>query len=272
MQTFIAQTRMPINPTNFVDLQPLINEFKPAACVCTDIDREKLDSQQTLLAAASREYPTSPDMQAVADHFLDGCVATDMAVNYALLHKVSVNLGGGYHHATMDPSQAAYGCLINDFGFAISQHPKLKIGILDFDMHRGGGTATIVHNLNNVYLYDLHHPSGQLIQDWQLLENNNRIRTASGSIHFLRDTHQIIGGMFVGDVIMQQPDLVIYNAGADAENMPLNLTQLLLRDQWSFTELNKHNIPVAITLGGGYDDKAILYWRQMLRLADEILK
>ncbi len=54
------------------------------------------------------------------------------------------------------------------------------------------------------------------------------------------------------------PDLVLYQGGADPYkndqlgNLSLTISGLKQRDQFLFEECQSRNIPVAVTLGGGY--------------------
>lgn len=271
MKCFSPGTYIPFK-THFVDLKPLHKELQSIKCYM-NVDEVPKDVYEGLLSAAIREYNLSPaasDTQAfdTARHFLDGCIATQMAVMYAEVKGLGVHLGGGYHHATMNPTEANYFCLLNDFAFTALKNPNKRIAVLDFDFHRGAGSMFAALNIPNLSIFDHYFPSGALSKDWKD-EISTRYEVLGEPFKTAEEYHHETGWLFAG-VLDRKPDIVLYNAGADAIHAPLTAKDLLERDKWIFTQLHKRNIPVAITLGGGYDENAIPYWREMLRIAKEI--
>lgn len=267
MQCFHAGTYIPFQ-THFVDLAPLHKEYKSVRCHM-NIEEVPKDVYEGLYRAAQREYPKSSILKEthnVVRHFLDGCIATEMAAIYASVKGAGIHLGGGYHHATMNPDEANYFCLINDHAVYAAKNPKLDIAVLDFDFHLGGGSFKCSQQFKNLRVYDVHQPKGKLIKDWSEDLDHHYVDTGvTDSEAYARET-----SLAFGLAVSRKPDILFYNAGADAAVDPLSIDDLLKRDRFVFTMLYKFKIPVAITLGGGYDEKAYTYWREMLRLVKEI--
>lgn len=113
-----------------------------------------------------------------------------------------------------------------------------KVGIIDCDMHHGNGTEDIIHRLGMHFVK--HYSFG----------HDNLACTET--------SEQWLDG-FKGKVerILQGVDVLIYNGGADAhENDPLggvlSTEQMKRRDEIIFEAAYRANVPVAVSLAGGY--------------------
>src|SRR5579871_2307932 len=88
------------------------------------------------------EIPYSPQ---VVDAFLLHTGGSILAAERALDDRVSINLGGGFHHAF--PEHGEGFCMIHDFAVAIRVlQSRDRIGramTVDCDVHQGNGTAVI---------------------------------------------------------------------------------------------------------------------------------
>ena len=85
--------------------------------------------------------------------------ATVAACKTSLTEGVSVNLAGGTHHAYRDMGSGF--CVFNDSAIAAralqkEMNPKLKVAIIDLDVHQGNGTASILQNDSSIFTLSIH--------------------------------------------------------------------------------------------------------------------
>jgi hypothetical protein len=75
---------------------------------------------------------------------------------------ISMNIGGGYHHAGKYPKDGYAYSLINDIIWAVDYQLEQNktIGIIDLDFHFGGGTYGYYDR--RISIQDQHHPVGIL--------------------------------------------------------------------------------------------------------------
>ncbi len=179
---------------------------------------------------------------------------TILACKEALQNKVGIHIGGGFHHAYPDHGEGF--CIINDIAIGIRRCLKdkdiQKAAIIDVDLHQGNGTAYIFRNDKNVFTFSIHQ------------ENNYPPKEKSDLDIGLEDgavDEEYLSALepAVSKIIYDfKPDLIVYVAGADPYKNDqlggLNLTieGLKKRDQLVFEYAKKEQIPLAITLGGGY--------------------
>lgn len=162
------------------------------------------------------------------------------AARHALKNKVAVSPTSGFHHSGHDYSWGF--CTIN--GLMVTAQKLLKddgvkkVGILDFDFHRGDGSEDIMEKLA---LYDkIVHLTG----------HTNYTRKKAKFFEELPGLLEQLKGV----------DILLYQAGADQhEKDPLggflNDDELRLRDKLVFEFTKANNIPVAWNLAGGYQEE-----------------
>ena len=179
---------------------------------------------------------------------------TILAARQALGDRIGFNLGGGFHHAF--PGHGEGFCAIHDVAVAIralQQERKIERAlVVDCDVHHGNGTAAIfagdrsvltlsIHQFNNYpsekppSVIDIHLQDG--VADEEYLER-------------LRDALKI--------AMSFQPGLIFYLAGADPYcedqlgGLSLTMEGLKQRDRTVFETGLRMDVPVAVTLAGGY--------------------
>jgi acetoin utilization deacetylase AcuC-like enzyme len=181
--------------------------------------------------------------------------ATIAACRAALSEGVAVNLGGGTHHAFNDRGKGF--CWLNDSVIAamamqaegLAEH----ILIVDCDVHQGDGTAAITRDDPSIFTFSIHgknnFPYHKEISNLDIeLEDGTSDRTYLDS---LENGLTICFGRF-------KADLVIYLAGADPYRKDrygrLSLTKagLAERDRLVLERLKENELPVAVTMAGGY--------------------
>lgn len=180
---------------------------------------------------------------------------TIAACRHALSEGISINLGGGFHHAFPDHGEGF--CVLNDVAIAIRTLQKeqaIRAAMtVDCDVHHGNGTAEIFHADPTVFTLSIHQlhnypaikPPSNLDID---LEDGTKDeeyldKLSQGLNHSLTDF---------------RPDLIVYLAGADPYQydqlggLKLTLRGLYQRDEMVFRTAHERGIPVAVTLAGGY--------------------
>ena len=153
--------------------------------------------------------------------------------------KVAVAPCSGFHHAEYE---SAFGyCTFNGLmvtAMALKAEGLVnKVGILDFDMHYGDGTHSLIE----------HHKAASWIKHYSA---GQEYLTVNQAHEFLARIPELV-------VEMRDCDVILYQAGADPHiDDPLGgfLTteQLQKRDRFVFTMADYLDVPVAWNLAGGY--------------------
>ena len=181
--------------------------------------------------------------------------ATIAACRVALSERVAVNLGGGTHHAFHNHGRGY--CWLNDSaiaGRAIQSAGLAKnILIVDCDVHQGDGTAEIVGNDPTFFTFSIHG------------KNNFPYRKENSDLDIELDDGTAdwayLDALAKGLAEATQKfkaSLVIYLAGADPYKndrfgrLALTKEGLAKRDRLVFRCLDKLELPVAVTMAGGY--------------------
>ncbi len=200
---------------------------------------------------ASSELPISKE---IIQMFTLATGGTILTARTAATHGWAVHLNGGFHHAFADKAEGF--CYFNDLAVAakVMQRNGLaeKISIIDCDLHQGNGTAVIFQGDDSVFTFSIHQRDLYPIKE----ESDLDIHLPVG----VSDEEYMNHLEFAIPKILKefQPDLVLYQAGADPYqhdqlgSLHLTLDGLKHRDEFVFTECKKRWVPVAATLGGGY--------------------
>jgi len=181
--------------------------------------------------------------------------ATIAALNSAFERQCSINLAGGTHHAYADRGEGF--CVYNDAAVAArwaqAQGLCSKVLILDCDVHQGNGTASIFRTDPNVFTFSIHgatnYPYHKEDSDLDVALPDNTEDDVY--IEALEGALQSIAQDF-------NPEAVIYLAGADPYihdrfgKLALSKQGLKRRDDTVFTWCKSRQLPVAVTMAGGY--------------------
>ena len=180
---------------------------------------------------------------------------TALAAQCALKSRVGFNIGGGFHHAF--PGHGEGFCAIHDVAVAIRklQSEKLieRALVVDVDVHQGNGTAAIFAHDPSVYTLSIHqfnnYPSVKPPSTVDIhLEDNT---DDEGYMESLRGPVETALDQF-------RPELLMYVAGADPYEqdklggLSLTLDGLFERDLMVMSAAFSRNVPVCVTLAGGY--------------------
>lgn len=168
--------------------------------------------------------------------------------------RLGLHLGGGFHHASEDHGEGF--CLFNDVAVAIRvlrrEAAIARAAVVDCDVHHGNGTAFIFADDRSVFTFSIHQ------------EHNYPSFKPRGSLDialpdFADDElylRQLAGAL--PRVFAFAPDVVFYLAGADPfeddklGGLGLTREGLRRRDRLVFTAARELDVPVVVTLAGGY--------------------
>lgn len=236
------------------------NLFAPAPCpdeiVLLTHTNEYLKKlkYQALSAKEQRHigFPQSPELTQreliITQGTIDCC-------NYAFANGVALNVAGGTHHAFADRGEGF--CLLNDFAVAtnylLHQQRVKKILIIDLDVHQGNGTAKLFEDNKSVFTFSMHgahnYPFHKETSDLDIgLKDGTNDEIY---LPLLRDTLNML-------VEKVKPDFAFYLSGVDIlttdkfGKLDISINGCKQRDEIVFTKLQKHNIPCAVAMGGGY--------------------
>ena len=200
-------------------------------------------------------FPWSPHLVERSRRSSGGTIS---ACRTALSDGISANLAGGTHHACADHGEGY--CVFNDSAIAAramqARGLAQKIVIIDCDVHQGNGTASITEGDRSIYTFSIH---GEKNFPFRKISSDLDIGLANDTEdEAYLDTLQIAVERIL---YLQQPDLVIYQSGADPyigdKLGKLSLTKqgLAQRDRLVFEMCHHEKIPVAVTMGGGYAEE-----------------
>ena len=182
--------------------------------------------------------------------------ATLAAAKIALKEGVAANLAGGTHHAYRNKGSGF--CVFNDSAIAARAlqkeiHPKLKVAIIDLDVHQGNGTASILENDASIFTLSVHgennFPFTKEISDLDI-----GLPDGSGDESYL-------AALLQGLEILEKrfkPDFIIYLAGADPHEgdrlgkLSITKNGMRQRDECVFQFALDRQTPIALSMAGGY--------------------
>ncbi len=180
---------------------------------------------------------------------------TISALKNALRGGKGINVGGGFHHAFPDHGEGF--CLFNDVAIAIRKGLKenwfSRVLIIDLDLHQGNGNAFIFREEKEVFTFSMHqeenYPLPKIPGDRDI-----GLPDGTGDEKYLAILEKELSLIFK----TFSPEVVIYIAGVDPFKGDilggLNLTRegMRRRDELVRDWVNRYQIPVVVTLGGGY--------------------
>lgn len=232
-----------------------------------------------LIDDQGRYYRYDPDhaTQPLAHLFgriLKRVAGTTQCCRVALDTAFCFYFGGGMHHAQHDYGNGF--CLLNDIVIGLRKlQAEQKIHtawVIDVDAHKGDGTAALTRDDQTIRTLSVHMAHGWPL-DGEPLHADGRpnpsfipsdidIPIAAGEEptynHRLREGLERLAGL-------SHPDLAIVVSGSDpyegdalpsTQLLRLSKAQLLERDQIIYRFLQKHHIPQASLMAGGYGPQA----------------
>jgi len=238
----------------FITPVPLVNE---QLCLTHSWDYlNKLDN----LALSRKEirsigFPLSESLITRGKHIAG---ASYQCAKYALEQGCALNIAGGTHHSFSDRGEGF--CIYNDF--AITSHLLLeekrvnKILIVDLDVHQGNGTAHIFRNNPKVFTFSMHGEKNYpLRKEYSDLDIPLEDKTEDENyLNILRNTLEPL-------IEKVRPDLILYLSGVDIlesdklGRLSVSKEGCKRRDEHVFALCEKLQIPISVSMGGGYSEK-----------------
>ncbi len=218
-------------------------------------------------------FPWSPQM---VERSRRSSGATIAAARAALLDGMAANLAGGTHHAFPDRGEGY--CVLNDAAIAaraVQAEGRVKrVVIIDCDVHQGNGTAKIFEQDPTVFTFSIHGAKNFPFRK-ETSDLDVALPDGADDAIYLAALREALPGVLE----RAQADLAIYLAGADPYfddafgRMKLTKPGLLERDRFVLESCRALDLPVAITMAGGYakraEDTADIHF-QTVQLAAEM--
>lgn len=207
-------------------------------------------------------------------HYIIG--GTIKGCEYAMQHGVALNIAGGTHHAYANHGEAF--CLLNDQAVAAmwlldgtrgttiphqvrndilsrAQHDKSirKILIVDLDVHQGNGTASIFENEDRVFTFSMHGAKNYPFKKEQS-DLDIGLDDGTKDDEYLEVLYNTLPKL----IKKVRPDFIFYLSGVDIlatdklGRLSCTIKGCAARDRFVLQTCKDHNIPVQISMGGGY--------------------
>jgi acetoin utilization deacetylase AcuC-like enzyme len=184
----------------------------------------------------------------IAKGTIDGC-------HFAFEYGIAFNVAGGTHHSGTNWGEGF--CLLNDQAIAanylLNKELASSILIIDLDVHQGNGTAQIFENNPKVFTFSMHgannFPSRKEKSDLDIA-----LTDGTGDEEYLNLLRATLPQL----IDKQKPDFIFYLSGVDVlesdklGRLALSKSGCKERDLFVFNQCIKNNIPVQVSMGGGY--------------------
>jgi acetoin utilization deacetylase AcuC-like enzyme len=177
---------------------------------------------------------------------------------FAMHYGVALNVAGGTHHAFRDRGEGF--CLLNDIAVAsdylISKQLVQQVLVVDLDVHQGNGTASIFHENDQVFTFSMHGGKNYPLKK-ESSDLDIPLPDGIDDAAYLKILKEKLPELI--DAV--QPDFIFYQAGVDVlatdklGRLGLSQNGCKLRDRFVMETCQKNEIPVAISMGGGYSEK-----------------
>ncbi|RZJ74482.1 MAG: histone deacetylase [Flavobacterium sp.] len=177
--------------------------------------------------------------------------------SYAKEFGVAFNVAGGTHHAGSNWGEGF--CLLNDQAIAanylLNNNLAKRILIIDLDVHQGNGTAQIFANEPRVFTFSMHGDKNFPFRKEQS-DLDIALADETGDEEFLNKLGEALKFVFE----KHKPDFVFYLSGVDVlasdklGKLALSKNACKQRDQLVFEACIKNQVPVQVSMGGGYSE------------------
>ncbi|MEZ4985593.1 MAG: histone deacetylase [Saprospiraceae bacterium] len=170
----------------------------------------------------------------------------------------ALNIAGGTHHAFADRGEGF--CVFNDFAIAANYllHHQLaqQILVVDLDVHQGNGTAHIFQHEPRVFTFSMHGERNYPVRK-EKSDLDIGLPDGTDDAYYLKVLQQTLPAL----IERVQPDMIFYLAGVDVlatdklGRLSLSLQGCKARDEIVFRLCKDYQIPVAVSMGGGYSER-----------------
>ena len=240
-----------INPENFFEPHPLSDEdilLTHTEGYLDKLNHNLLDRKEQRAIG----FPIRPELITRGKHIAQG---TLQCARYAMKHGVAMNIAGGTHHAFADRGEGF--CIFNDFAIAanvlLAEGAITQALIVDLDVHQGNGNAKIFENDLRVFTFSMHGA-----KNYPLRKEKSDLDIGVDDGIQDADYLALLKAHLPQLIRQVQPDIIFYLAGVDIISTD-KLGRLAVtregckeRDRFVFEQAVAHNVPVAVSMGGGY--------------------
>lgn len=200
-------------------------------------------------------FPMSPQLVKRGTHIANGTIQCAL---YAQKYGVALNIAGGTHHSFTNKGEGF--CVLNDIGIAANYLLKKNLAeqilVVDLDVHQGNGTAQIFQNEPRVFTFSMHgaknYPHRKEKSDLDIgLPDHTSDETYLKILN--KNLPQLLEKV--------QPDMIFYLSGVDVlatdklGRLGMTLAGCKERDRIVLQTCKNHEIPVAVSMGGGYSER-----------------
>ena len=200
-------------------------------------------------------FPLSEKLVRRGTHIANGTI--DCA-KFAFEHGVAMNVAGGTHHSFTYKGEGF--CLLNDIAIAsnylLDQDLAQQILVVDLDVHQGNGTAQIFQDDARVFTFSMHGEKNYPLKKEQ---SDLDIGLADGCtdevyLPILREQLPRL-------IDLVEPDFIFYLSGVDVlatdklGRLGMSIAGCKERDRIVLEHCHRNQIPVAISMGGGYSSR-----------------
>lgn len=175
----------------------------------------------------------------------------------ALKYGVAFNVAGGTHHAGSNWGEGF--CMLNDQAIAanylLGNNLANRILIVDLDVHQGNGTAEIFLHEPRVFTFSMHGDKNFPFRK-EKSDLDIPLADQTNDEEYLTKLDLLLPQLFK----KHQPDFVFYLAGVDVlatdklGKLALSKDACKQRDQIVFETCLKHQVPIQVSMGGGYSE------------------
>ena len=241
-----------VGPGDIVEVEPAAREHLERVHTSAYLNR-LARGELTAKEATVLGLPPSPELFLRSAREVEG---TRRAMRAALAEGVAANLAGGTHHAFADHGEGF--CALNDVAVGVrdlqTDHPELRVMVVDTDAHQGNGTHALLGDDPRVFTYSIHvaanYPSRKV--PGSLDVGLERFVPGAAYLDALR-------GSLPDAVASFRPDLAVWLSGADPHQndrfgqMQLTVRDMAERDAYVLSLFLPRRIPLAVLYGGGYN-------------------
>ena len=200
-------------------------------------------------------FPMSETLIKRGLHIANGTVQCAL---FALENGIGMNIAGGTHHSFTHKGEGF--CVFNDIGIAanylLEQQIASRILVVDLDVHQGNGTAQIFQKDARVFTFSMHGAKNYPVRKEQS-DLDIGLPDKTDDQFYLKILRNTLPAL----VDRIQPEIIFYLSGVDVlasdklGRLNLSMEGCKERDRFVLSVAKKYQIPIAVSMGGGYSEK-----------------
>ena len=200
-------------------------------------------------------FPMSKNLVERGRHIANGTVQCAL---FAQKYGIAMNIAGGTHHSYS--YKGAGFCLLNDIAIAANYLLKKELAqqilVVDLDVHQGDGTAQIFLNEKRVFTFSMHGAKNYPLRK-QASDLDIGLPDKTEDALYLKTLKETLPKL----IDRVQPDFIFYLSGVDIiasdklGRLSVSIAGSKERDRIVLQICKNNEIPVAVSMGGGYSEK-----------------